>query len=181
MKDSFWDKPGKIEELERLWAEGISTSEIGRRMGILKNAVVSKAHRLRLPGRPSPIKVVPDRPRVSASARSGAAGVGGFRVAPAARQSLAGSGGALPGPRAAATSAPLSSSLAKTSAAEASQPRPQLFVARGCQFPMWKHGERVAVEDIRFCEAKPLRNEEGRQISAYCEAHHARCFVKKAA
>src|ERR1700721_115884 len=36
--------------------EGPSTAEIGRRMGISKNAVVGKAHRLDLPARPSPIR-----------------------------------------------------------------------------------------------------------------------------
>lgn len=45
-----------IERLRALWAEGHSTAEIGRRMGISKNAVVGKAHRLNLPARPSPIR-----------------------------------------------------------------------------------------------------------------------------
>lgn len=45
-----------IERLRGLWAEGLSTAEIGRRMGISKNAVVGKAHRLNLPARPSPIR-----------------------------------------------------------------------------------------------------------------------------
>ncbi len=45
-----------IERLRGLWAEGYSTAEIGRRMGISKNAVVGKAHRLNLPSRPSPIR-----------------------------------------------------------------------------------------------------------------------------
>jgi len=45
-----------IERLRALWAEGLSTAEIGRRMGISKNAVVGKAHRLNLPPRPSPIR-----------------------------------------------------------------------------------------------------------------------------
>ncbi|WBV42284.1 GcrA family cell cycle regulator [Pseudoroseomonas cervicalis] len=45
-----------IETLRALWAEGHSTAEIGRRMGISKNAVVGKAHRLNLPARPSPIR-----------------------------------------------------------------------------------------------------------------------------
>ncbi|MFO0184726.1 MAG: GcrA family cell cycle regulator, partial [Alphaproteobacteria bacterium] len=35
-----------IERLRAFWAEGLSTAEIGRRMGISKNAVVGKAHRL---------------------------------------------------------------------------------------------------------------------------------------
>ena len=46
-----------IATLRRLWSEGHSTAEIGRRMGISKNAVVGKAHRLDLPGRRSPIKL----------------------------------------------------------------------------------------------------------------------------
>jgi GcrA cell cycle regulator len=45
-----------IGKLRALWAEGLSTAEIGRRMGISKNAVVGKAHRLNLPPRPSPIR-----------------------------------------------------------------------------------------------------------------------------
>lgn len=45
-----------IETLRGLWSEGHSTAEIGRRMGVSKNAVVGKAHRLNLPARPSPIR-----------------------------------------------------------------------------------------------------------------------------
>ena len=45
-----------IRELRQLWSEGHSTAEIGRRMGVTKNAVVGKAHRLDLPARPSPIR-----------------------------------------------------------------------------------------------------------------------------
>jgi GcrA cell cycle regulator len=45
-----------IARLRELWAEGLSTAEIGRRMGVSKNAVVGKAHRLNLPARPSPIR-----------------------------------------------------------------------------------------------------------------------------
>ncbi len=45
-----------IARLRSLWAEGLSTAEIGRRLNISKNAVVGKAHRLSLPPRPSPIR-----------------------------------------------------------------------------------------------------------------------------
>ena len=45
-----------ITQLRELWAEGLSTAEIGRRMSVSKNAVVGKAHRLNLPPRPSPIR-----------------------------------------------------------------------------------------------------------------------------
>jgi GcrA cell cycle regulator len=45
-----------ITRLRMLWDEGLSTAEIGRRLGVTKNAVVGKAHRLDLPARPSPIR-----------------------------------------------------------------------------------------------------------------------------
>lgn len=41
--------------LRALWDEKLSTAEIGRRMGMSKNAIIGKAHRLRLPPRASPI------------------------------------------------------------------------------------------------------------------------------
>ena len=45
-----------VAELTKLWEEGLTTGEIGKRLGISKNAVVGKAHRLNLQSRPSPIK-----------------------------------------------------------------------------------------------------------------------------
>jgi len=45
-----------IARLRQFWQDGHSTAEIGRRMGITKNAVVGKAHRLTLAPRPSPIR-----------------------------------------------------------------------------------------------------------------------------
>jgi len=57
-----------VANLRQLWDEGHSTAEIGRRLGVSKNAVVGKAHRLDLPSWPSPIKrtglaTPPPRPR----------------------------------------------------------------------------------------------------------------------
>ena len=46
----------KVEKLKKLWAEGLTTGEIGRALDMSKNAVVGKAHRLGLESRPSPIK-----------------------------------------------------------------------------------------------------------------------------
>jgi len=45
-----------IVRLRELWDEGHSTAQIALRLGVSKNAVVGKAHRLDLPARPSPIK-----------------------------------------------------------------------------------------------------------------------------
>lgn len=64
-----WGAPDWTPEitaaLRTLWAEGHSTAEIGRRLGVSKNAVVGKAHRLDLPGRPSPIRRDATRPAPS--------------------------------------------------------------------------------------------------------------------
>jgi GcrA cell cycle regulator len=45
--------PASIATLRQLWDEGLSTSEIGRRMGLNKNQVVGKAHREGFPKRPA--------------------------------------------------------------------------------------------------------------------------------
>lgn len=47
--------PDRVALLQKLWDEGKSTAEIGRQLGVTKNAVVGKAHRMGLPSRPSPI------------------------------------------------------------------------------------------------------------------------------
>lgn len=47
--------------LRKLWTEGHSTAEIGRRMGCTKNAVIGRAHRLDLPKRVKPIQVAGPR------------------------------------------------------------------------------------------------------------------------
>src|SRR3546814_9036583 len=46
----------RVAELMRLWEAGRSASEIGRLLGVSKNSVVGKAHRMKLRARPSPIK-----------------------------------------------------------------------------------------------------------------------------
>lgn len=184
----------KDDLLRSLWARGDSGSEIGRIMGISRNAVVGRAHRLRLPARPSPIRAGQRqdsaRRHGGVVVRRAAAGVE-FPPASAATTSLGATRAARPG--AAAFSALDVSSHANSPAlaarltnpppapgflARQSQPGAQVFPVRGCQFPMWPHGARVALEDVRFCDAAPQRNAEGRQNSAYCAAHHALCFVK---
>ncbi len=57
--------PDRVKTLMALWAEGIPTLEIGRRLGVTKNAVVGKVHRLGLPKRQSPINATPRAPRVA--------------------------------------------------------------------------------------------------------------------
>ena len=48
----------KIKQLKKLWGKGKSTVEIAKELGISKNSVIGKVHRLNLVARPSPIKKV---------------------------------------------------------------------------------------------------------------------------
>ena len=51
---SVWDEE-RLGQLTKLWAEGLSITQIGLRIGVSRNAVVGKVHRMGLPKRQSPI------------------------------------------------------------------------------------------------------------------------------
>ena len=55
----------RLEELKKLWATGLSISQIGEALGVSRNAIAGKAHRMGLPKRPSPIiKPKAEKPKV---------------------------------------------------------------------------------------------------------------------
>jgi len=55
----------RLEELKKLWAKGLSISQIGEALGVSRNAIAGKAHRMGLPKRPSPIsKPKAEKPKV---------------------------------------------------------------------------------------------------------------------
>ena len=55
----------RVELLKRLWAEGLSASQIAARLGqgVTRNAVIGKVHRLGLSGRVTKTRVTTPRPR----------------------------------------------------------------------------------------------------------------------
>ena len=67
--------PERVAAVTRLWNEGLTTAEIGRAIGMSKNAVVGKAHRLQLPARPSPIRQGKSAPRAPRAPQRAAAPV----------------------------------------------------------------------------------------------------------
>ena len=51
---NLWDN-AKLKELEDLWSQGHPISKIGEILGVSRNSVAGKAHRMGLPKRTSPI------------------------------------------------------------------------------------------------------------------------------
>lgn len=45
-----------VEGLRSMWKQGLTTNEIAKNLGVSKNSIVGKVHRLNLTARPSPIK-----------------------------------------------------------------------------------------------------------------------------
>ena len=139
-----------IARIRALWAEGLSTAEIGRRMGITKNAVVGKAHRLNLPARPSPIRRVPgEKPAARRAAPKRAVGP----TLPAL-DSVPRSQAASPRPAVVLRPVP-------------AQPRPAGRVSSCC----WPLGE-PGTPAFRFCGDPTM------PAKPYCEEHVALAYVK---
>lgn len=137
----------RVTELMRLWEAGRSASEIGRLLGVSKNSVVGKAHRMKLKARPSPIK------------RGSAPQV--RRVAVAHIPKPAAQAPAAPKPAAARVSAP------------APAPRPARRVVRAngkgpnCLWPIGDPGD----QDFHFCGAPAVPGKP------YCDEHCARAYI----
>jgi GcrA cell cycle regulator len=56
MADSpAWMTYPALANLRAWWDDGVPTSEIGRRLGVSKNCIVSKSHQMKMEPRPSPL------------------------------------------------------------------------------------------------------------------------------
>ncbi|MGJ8561408.1 MAG: GcrA family cell cycle regulator [Litorimonas sp.] len=57
----------RVETLSKLWADGLSASQIAKQLGgVTRNAVIGKVHRLGLSGRAKPSRPKPAKPAVTA-------------------------------------------------------------------------------------------------------------------
>ena len=161
-----------IARLRILWDEGHSTAEIGRRMGVTKNAIVGKAHRLELPARPSPIRRITDVGHVSRRDQVRRA-TGSTLQNPDALSSGAQVSGSY------APSAQPAARVAMDSPEPAAQlrpsiqlravppPRPAARVSTCC----WPIGE-PGTPSFRFCDEGALPNKP------YCQEHASLAYVK---
>jgi GcrA cell cycle regulator len=149
-----------IARLRELWAEGHSTAEIGRRMGVSKNAVVGKAHRLGLAARPSPI-------------RQGVSGVVRARP-PSPRRALGPtlpplSGGGMqaaePLPAARASRQPTG---VQTPSAPVRPVAPRVGRLTVCCWPIGEPGTK----DFHFCDAEAMAGKP------YCAEHAQLAYVR---
>jgi GcrA cell cycle regulator len=142
----------RVEELRRLWGQGQTASRIADLLGgVTRNAVIGKAHRLGLRGRPSPIRR--DENGVAA------------RPAPLPRVSV-------PAPAAIKAELPPADVPRNTPmpAPAASQPKAAHGGARGCSWPMGDPKQA----GFHFCgsEAVPGR--------PYCASHCGMAYQRKA-
>jgi GcrA cell cycle regulator len=164
-----------IARLRALWAEGHSTAEIGRRMGISKNAVVGKAHRLNLPPRPSPIRrdaegAPPRRPQPKR--------VTGPTLPPLAAAAAPAPNAVPLAPPAAAVAAPSAPPVrtqppaeAVAAVAKAAPVRAVPVSSRRTAACCWPIGE-PGTKSFRFCDAAASPNKP------YCPEHAMVAYVK---
>ncbi len=159
--------PERLATLRAEWATDASTAEIGRRMGISKNAVIGKARRLGLPAREAPANIVSPRSRVMVARPAART----FRELPKLSETRAAS---LSRPRAATISG-VSSAVERLGAspqvenlpgAVAETPPPRVFSGTQCCHPM---GDRTCDEPVQ-ANARGLK-------SPYCPEHFALIYA----
>lgn len=167
-----WDEE-TIRNLKDLWSQGLSTAAIGRRLGVSKNAIVGKAHRLELDARPSPIrrdgvKTVVDRPpayprmagpTLPPLASTGAASIASpTNVQPLRSPAAFGPRSLPPAPVAAAVPRPIIPSA----------PIQARRSAPSCCWPIGEPGTKT----FRFCDDTSMPGKP------YCEDHAKLAYVK---
>jgi GcrA cell cycle regulator len=154
----------RIEQLRKLWEQGLSASAIGRQLGVSKNAVVGKAHRLKLPARPSPIRkgARPPVRRMAALPKPFALPVRRHHAKPS--QALA----AL----SEKPEAPAAPAAEVRSAPPVGPVLPTRRVARGIKACLWPIGD-PGESNFHFCGAEVVPGK------SYCGEHCQRAYIHK--
>jgi hypothetical protein len=160
--------PERDAELREHWAGDLSSAQIGVKMGLNKNQIIGRAHRLKLPLRGVPVNISRGMVSRPAARANRELPVFGARAAPPSR------------PRA-ATSSGVSSAVERQASSRPERDLPgavveapprRVFSDKQCQYIT--HSEARA---HRFCEAPVVENAKGRP-SAYCVAHFELCCIK---
>ncbi len=146
----------RVELLKKLWAEGLSASQIATQLGgVSRNAVIGKVHRLKLSGRgrassatPRPKKSAPSAPKAPRPSRPMTTTIG----ATALQARFDAQPEAAPAPRLSSVVVPLSRNLKLIELSD-----------RTCK---WPNGDPLA-EEFSFCG-----NDVG-DCGPYC-AYHSR-------
>ena len=170
-----WDEE-TIRLLRDLWAQGHSTAEIGRRLGVSKNAIVGKAHRLELDARPSPIKrdvVKPASERPLQCLRAAgptlpplpSANVQAFSATPTPSNLRPLRAAPTPNPR------PVSPAPAAPLAPRPAMPSAQIQSRRPAPSCCWPIGE-PGTKSFRFCDDLSIPGKP------YCDQHAKLAYVR---
>jgi GcrA cell cycle regulator len=186
-----WDD-ASIAERRRLWGGEMTTEQMARRMGRSKGSIIGKAHRLGLPGRPSPIKrhagpVTAPTERALVLRQKRGQGFAPRLVAtlppvvldeaavmtPAQVKGLS-----APRPASAAFVLHKSQGLGKTEAMLSGVVQAAAHVpGTGCRFPMWGLKERATQV---FCDKPRRKGRDGTANSSFCAECHRRCYLTPA-
>jgi len=148
----------RVEELKKLWSEGLSASQIAKQLGgVTRNAVIGKVHRLGLSGRATPSRptrrtVKPSRPRTTATTS-----------APAAR----------PAARPAPSASPAAPAPAPVEPAVLPSGEFATVLTLRDSMCKWPIGDPAQAE-FRFCGRKTAGG------NAYCEAHSSMAYQPSA-
>lgn len=149
----------RVEQLKKLWSEGLSASQIAKQLGgVTRNAVIGKVHRLGLSGRAAPSRPArrvakPSRPRTATPAAA----------APAAR------------PVARAAAPATANAPAPAPVEPAVLPSGEFATVLTLRDSMckWPIGDPAQAE-FRFCGRKTAGG------NAYCEAHSSMAYQPSA-
>lgn len=179
-----------ITQLRDLWAQGLSTAEIGRRMGVSKNAICGKASRIGISDRASPIIREGDERAISDVPRCRQVGVRPSRAPKVTLPEMPSVAAPKVAPRPGAMTAKLVAQGAWAAGMEDDLPqdRPIIYPPRPTpvvapvaatvfQMPVtrgrctWLSGDRP--RDFVQCDEPAVAGK------SWCPDHHAICFVKR--